>query len=319
VNADVLAPTATRPWAFDRPVPSGGYAWWYLDAISDDGRDGITVIVFVGTVFSPWYAWSRRWGGGDPANHCCVHVSLFGSRTRWAMTDRRRGALARAPDHLAIGPSDMEWDADGLTIRVDEVTAPIPRRLRGTIRLRPEALSHRAFPLDGAGRHVWQPIAARARAEVALASPDSRWGGTAYFDCNAGTVPLEEDFAFWDWCRAPTAAATAVLYNAIRRDGSAHSLALSVARDGTVADMPPPPPALLPRGFWGVPRPTRSDDGQARLLRTLVDAPFYTRSEIGLRVLGQDTTAVHESLSLDRFRLLPVQAMLPLKVARFLR
>ncbi|NBO88372.1 MAG: carotenoid 1,2-hydratase, partial [Betaproteobacteria bacterium] len=34
-------------------VPSGGYLWWYVDAMSDDGQFGLTLIAFVGSVFSP--------------------------------------------------------------------------------------------------------------------------------------------------------------------------------------------------------------------------------------------------------------------------
>jgi carotenoid 1,2-hydratase len=210
----------------------------------------------------------------------------------------------------------MAWDGTALTIRIDEVTAPLPSRLRGTVRLLPQAVSTRAFLLDAAGRHRWQPIAARSRVEVALESPALRWSGPAYFDTNAGTAPLERDFLRWDWCRAPLPEATAVLYNATRHDGSAQSLALRVRTDGTVEDMEPPPAAALPRGFWGVARPARSEDGRARLVRRLEDAPFYTRSEIRTRLLGQEATAVHESLSLDRFAALPIQVMLPLKVPR---
>ena len=33
---------------FDTPVPPGGYRWWYIDGLSDDGRHGITLIAFVG-------------------------------------------------------------------------------------------------------------------------------------------------------------------------------------------------------------------------------------------------------------------------------
>ncbi len=47
---------------FDAPVPAGGYAWWYVDALSDDGAHGLTIIAFIGSVFSPFYAWSRRGG-----------------------------------------------------------------------------------------------------------------------------------------------------------------------------------------------------------------------------------------------------------------
>ncbi|MEO0034874.1 MAG: hydroxyneurosporene dehydrogenase CrtC, partial [Pseudomonadota bacterium] len=45
---------------FDLPVPASGYAWWYIDAISDDGRHALTLIFFLGSVFSPYYAWARR-------------------------------------------------------------------------------------------------------------------------------------------------------------------------------------------------------------------------------------------------------------------
>ncbi|MFX8883411.1 hypothetical protein ABTM86_19650, partial [Acinetobacter baumannii] len=81
---------------FDRPVPDNGYAWWYVDALSDDGKRGITLIAFVGSVFSPYYALARRRGRGDPLNHCALNVAVYGNGTKhWAMTERRRGAIAR--------------------------------------------------------------------------------------------------------------------------------------------------------------------------------------------------------------------------------
>ena len=129
-------------------------------------------------------------------------------------------------------------------------------------------------------------------------------------------MPLEHDFVEWDWCRAPMPEATAVLYNAERRDGSIQSLALRVDADGTVRDIEVPPPASLPRGFWGVKRPARSETGQAKLVRSLEDTPFYTRSEIRTVLLGREVTAVHESLELNRFAALPIQVMLPVKVPR---
>ena len=51
-----------RP-AFNIDVPPGGYAWWYIDGVSDDGTRAVSIIGFIGSVFSPWYAWSGR---GDP-------------------------------------------------------------------------------------------------------------------------------------------------------------------------------------------------------------------------------------------------------------
>jgi carotenoid 1,2-hydratase len=132
--------------------------------------------------YFPWYAFARRGGGGDPLNHCCMHVALYGKPARWAMTDRPRGALRRGADFLQIGPSAMRWDGSKLVVDLAEVTAPVPGKLRGRVTLYPEALSHRAFRLDGAGRHHWQPIAPRSRVEVAFDNPALRWSGFSYFD-----------------------------------------------------------------------------------------------------------------------------------------
>ena len=308
-----------RGWEFDREVPQRGYSWWYVDALSDDGQHGLTIIAFIGTVFSPWYAWARRGGGGDPHEHVCLNVALYGRPRRWAMTDRRSSALERGPDHLVIGPSSAEWDGEKLVVKIDEVTAPFPSRLRGTVHLHPQALSSRSFAIDADGRHRWHPIAARSRVEVAFDNPSLRWSGPAYFDTNAGAAPLEQDFHSWDWCRAPVEDATAVLYNTRRRDGSAQSLALRVRDDGSVEEIAVPKPATLPKTLWRIPRPTRSESGEASVVRTLLDAPFYSRSEIRTRLLGRDATAVHESVEFDRFAALPLQMLLPVRVPRTFR
>ncbi len=232
------------------------------------------------------------------------------------MTERGRTAVARSATTLRIGRSTLAWDATGLTIEIDEITAPIPARLRGTVRITAAAFENRRLTLDQAGRHRWSPIAPCARAEVAFTTPARRWSGPAYFDTNDGDAPLERDFAHWHWCRAPLGdGGTAVLYEVARRDGTGLSLAMRYARSGGVADFEPPPPAPLPPSRWGVARPTRAEGG-ARVLRTLEDAPFYSRSVLATTLLGQPVTAIHESLSLDRFATPWVQAMLPFRIPR---
>ncbi|MFM7004007.1 MAG: hypothetical protein ACKOXN_08715, partial [Limnohabitans sp.] len=74
---------------FDQSVPTNGYLWWYIDAMSDDGQHGMTLIAFVGSVFSPYYAWARRSGQADPENHCALNVAIYSKgASRWAMTER---------------------------------------------------------------------------------------------------------------------------------------------------------------------------------------------------------------------------------------
>ena len=194
---------------------------------------------------------------------------------------------------------------------------PLARRIRGEVRVRPEALTETVFHLDAEGRHRWSPVAPRAHVEVSLDNPALHWAGIGYLDSNEGDVPLEDSFARWDWSRADLGDGTAVLYEVTPLSGPGLSLALRIDRTGAITDFVPPPPVSLQPTRWRVARGTRADDGAARVRQTLEDAPFYARSILDSRLLGRRVTAMHESLSLARFRSLPVQAMLCFRMPRF--
>ena len=233
------------------------------------------------------------------------------------MTERRAGALRRDERSLTIGPSDLNWDGDALTIRIDEVTAPWPSRIRGTVKLHPHALVQRSFALDGEARHLWRPIAPRARVEVALDRPGLNWSGEGYLDTNAGAEPLEDGFAQWHWSRAHLKSHTAVLYDGTRRDGSTFGMALKIDRSGATEVVEAPPAAALPTSGWRMARATRADAGcLVSVRKTWEDSPFYVRSALDTHVFGEPCAAVHESLSLDRFRAPLVRAMLPFRMPR---
>lgn len=295
----------------------GGYAWWYVDALSDDGLHGISLIAFVGSVFSPYYARARRRGTADPADHCALNVALYGPRGgRWAMTERGRAALQREASWLRIGPSALAWDGDALEIDIDEIAVPLPRRIRGKVRVIPHALARHEAVLDARRLHRWQPIAPAARVEVRLDAPALRWSGEGYWDCNHGDEPLEAGIGAWSWSRARLRDGTAVVYDVEAREGGATALALRFAADGSCSAFASPPRASLPASAWRIARATRSEDGVATLARTLEDTPFYARSLVGTRLFGHAATSVHESLDLDRFRSRIVQAMLPFRMPR---
>jgi carotenoid 1,2-hydratase len=277
------------------------------------------VIAFLGSVFSPYYAWSRRRGRGDPMRHCAVNVALYGRPGAWAMTERGEASVDRSATRLAIGPSSLDWDGATLTIRLDERTFPLPGRVRGTVRVTPRALTGRTFTLDPAGLHRWSPLGPCSRVEVELDRPALRWSGPGYLDRNAGAGPLEDSFASWNWSRAPLRDGAAILYESLARDGSTQCLALRVDGAGEVGAFEPPALTQLPRTFWRVPRETRAEGGRASVVRTLTDAPFYSRSVIRTSLLGEACEAVHESLDMDRFRLPVVQGMLAFKIPRALR
>jgi carotenoid 1,2-hydratase len=304
-------------------VPADGYRWWYVDALSDDGSHGLTIIAFVGSVFSPYYKWARRSGPADPGNHAAVNVALYGKGGhKWAMTERGRRAVTRDRSSFVVGPSRLDWDGSALSIDLDEVTFPVPGRIRGRILVHPESLNSETFFLDpgsgGTGVHLWRPIAPTARVEVKLERPGLRWQGEAYVDSNWGAVPLETSFVRWDWSRARLGDGSAVLYEGRRRDGRDFALALRFDQTGRATPFDPPPLQALPKTrIWRIPRFTRSAAAAgAEVEATLEDTPFYARSVVRQQLLGETTTAVHESLELDRFDLPIVQAMLPFRMPR---
>jgi carotenoid 1,2-hydratase len=243
-------------------------------------------------------------------------VALYGATKGWAMTER--GNASRTEDQLVIGPSALHWDGTVLTIDINERTMPFARRIRGQVRVTPEALTGKTFFLDAEQLHRWSPLSPRSRVEVTLERPDLNWSGPGYLDANEGDVPLEDSFASWTWSRAGVSDGTAILYEVTPRSGTGVCLSLHIDRAGQVLTFPAPPSITLPRTGWRVPRATRADTGQATVKQTLEDTPFYARSVLASHLLGQPVTALHESLSLDRFRLPIVQAMLPFRMPRAL-
>ena len=209
----------------------------------------------------------------------------------------------------------MSWDSSSLEIKIDEMTVPFPSRIHGTVRVFPAAVTSDIFTLNQDGNHSWWPIAPHCRVEVTLDQPALHWKGEGYFDTNSGDVQLEDGFTTWDWSRASTKTGTAIFYDVKKRGGGKAELALLCDMSGRIQAFDPPPRAKLATSGWRVARHTRSE-GPAQVVRTLEDAPFYARSLVSGKLFGEPVTMVHESLSLDRFRMPVVQAMLPFRMPR---
>ena len=266
-------------------------------------------------MFSPWNAWAGR---RDPDNHVSLNVVTTGPGGRFTMTDRGRDALRATPDRLTLGPSSLHWDGTALTVTVDEVAGlPRPGRVRGTIRLEPEAVTGVELALTTDGAHVWRPFAPRARVTVDLPGNGGRWSGHGYLDGNFGTRPLEDDFRFWTWGRFPTKDGALCIYDAERRDGSRLDCAVRFDRAGQAWLDDAPGPVGFGLSGWRIRREVRADPGHVptTALRML-DAPFYARTAVSTRIGGEEMTGVHEALDLDRFRSPVVKAMLAFRVPR---
>jgi carotenoid 1,2-hydratase len=275
------------------------------------------MIAFVGSVFSPYYAWGRTRPNADPDNFCSLNVALYSRNARrWSMTERGRRLCHRDATRFHIGPSQLHWDGQALQVQIDEVCAPIPQRIRGHIRLEPERLFDFSTALDPAAKHRWGPLAPGARIEVALDAPAQRWSGPAYLDSNEGDEPIDRAFHAWDWSRSRMAdGSTAVLYDMQYPDHSQAVLPLRFCADGSVQRFEAPPRHALAPTRWRVQRGMRSDSA-VRIQEQLEDTPFYQRALLKSELLGETVTSFHESLSIPRLVSPLVRAMLPWRMPR---
>lgn len=309
--SDSVNPAGPPP--FDLAVPENGYRWWYLDAVSDDGRDALVIIAFVGSVFSPYYFHARQRGRGQPENYCAINVALYGTGGRWSMTERGAAGLERGPDHFQVGPSRVTWRGDHLEYVINERCTPFAQALRGRVRAWPESDCGLDLALDPGARHRWRPWAPRSRVEVDLEAPRLRWRGRGYLDANAGSEPLEAAFSTWDWSRTEQGKGLRLHYEVRYPRGGDRLFCYNVAPDGRFEEAEASAAQPQRRTGWGLtrgPRPGHEIDS----VRGLEDTPFYSRSLFEGPSAGIHT--VHEHLDLERFRAPWVRLLLPFRMPR---
>lgn len=309
--------------SFDQPVPDNGYKWWYVDAVSDDNKHALTVIVFIGSVFSPYYARARKAGLTPATEHCAINVALYGKPWRWSMTERTQASMKSSATSLAIGKSCISASHKSLNINIDEVAVPFPSRLRGSLSIDLPELQLAPHPLDAANSqnaaHFWQPVAPQTRISVKFDNPSLVWSGNAYIDSNYGGVPLESSFKSWVWSRSHLQdGSTDILYDVVARNGTTSQRSLSYAADGALSTFSAQQTHRLPATrYWRVPRKVRTSEGSdIKNLQTLEDTPFYSRSRFTESANGQEKVTMHESLYLERFDTSWVRCLLPFRMPR---
>lgn len=325
----------------------GGYAWWYVEAHDTDNRYGLTLILFAGSVFSPFYA--ERLRLGEPARgheHPAVNLAFYerspgasrpATQRLWAMNEYRPSALSMGERRIAIGDSFIEYADDGSArIELHEDTTRFfgdpGQRVDATLRITAQNPTEPPLLLgENASReaHFWQPLVVAGDAEVELSYGERRirFSGRAYADRNFGSGRLENTFTRWSWAHgiaeSPDTRRALLLYRAERRDCGVTGLRVAYhdvrqprdVRSDTRSSSSAP--SLRQRGFLWLPVPTRVTVDDVRCERELdgrlEDAPFYARYLARLRDTSGSYLGVGEYLDLERFRRRAVQELLTFK------
>jgi carotenoid 1,2-hydratase len=225
--------------------------------------------------------------------------------------------LARTVECLSVGGSRLYCSDGRWVCEFDELSVPIPRRVRGQFAVEPRSAGNTNYCLDPGGRHLWRPIAPLARITVKLDEPRQSWSGPAYIDHNRGVEPLETAFRNWSWSRSVEPDRTVIHYDATLRSGAQRGIHLAITAGGRSSSLTPPPRVSLGQSLWRLPLEVRSDAGsKVERLATWEDGPFYARTLIRHEIDGEPLTSVHEALSLQRFERRWVQALLPFRMPR---
>ena len=327
---------------FDKAITPGGYQWWYIDSISDDGDFALTVIAFVGHVFSPHYYRARQKSSSTlplAERYCAMNLGLhaltprgmsrLGCKMLWSLnefshpdSESWQDGVEREPHRLLLGQSSLSYTEAGLSAKLSERTKPffqrMPKRIEGELSLHFQSPSEHVISLDSSGEHHWMGVAPHARIDVSLDEPDLSFSGHAYHDSNWGIAPLESAFHSWTWSRATLDEGTLVMYDVTEStDSTPQERAALFRANGEVVELDQFDRAKLKSGLWGIERSTRTDAYQsASIKHRLVDSPFYTRDVIKTTLMGQNVLAVHESLDLVRFQKSWVRFLIPFRIRR---
>ncbi len=286
--------------------------------MSNDGEQAITLIVMLGSVFSPAYARARRKDPrADPLRHCAMNVALYArSSSLWCLTERAMDGGSLSSDMLRIGESSAAFHGDRLVVEVRERTAPFGRTVHGTVTFAPTSLTGWEFALDADAAHRWRPLSPTGRIDVRFDDCGVVFSGRGYLDANDGDTGLECSFDGWAWSRAHLDDGSAVVsYDTVACDGSRRSTCLEVTSDGRTRERDALPMLAMPSTAWGIERRIRCDaTPKPILVRTLENTPFYARTLARIGVDGRQATSVHETVSARRFDASWVRFLIPFRM-----
>lgn len=230
---------------------SAAYEWWYLDAISADGRTAFVFIWFAGLPFSPDALTNHERGRPASArDHVAMFTAVYvdGKQIAYALNRHPEAEFAASREGLSVrvGPNTLGRDEDGAISAV--VDAPMlfgGGRLSGDLRVCPSGTDGGGIrEVEGKSDHVWNPLnpscSVAGTLRLAGADGSEKWStefeGRGYVDHNYGRRPLTEGIRRWHWGRAHLGDTTIVYYHTEPTSGSDESVLAVIDGSGAPAD-----------------------------------------------------------------------------------
>lgn len=237
--------SATSPTPHEMLNASGGFAWWYADAVDADGN-GLVLIWSWGLPFLPGYTSAGRRGDAPAARERpSLNIALYraGRPAYYLLQEYPEHDAECGIDRWRIGDSSFSHTVEGDQITLDaDISCTDPTtgaEVRGSIRLRGSLCRQ----LDGGGEpvHVWGPITANATADVSLLVGETPFvlHGHGYHDRNYSSTHIDNlGIERWTWVRASREQSTWIVYALQGRAGIAdRTIVLRVSEDGATEEI----------------------------------------------------------------------------------
>lgn len=200
----------------------GGFAWWYLDLVNEDG-DGLVLIWSFGLPFLPGYAQAAREGAPQLASQRpSLNVVVYeGGREQLYLLQEyapEQAEWIEGTERCRFGDSWLEsrWEGSERCVQV-QLDCPLPGttdRLTGSIRARglgsvvPDSASDQS--------HSWTPLLAAGEGVARLSVGGQArevLRGRVYHDRNGSTQALHElGIERWIWARVAAPGRELVAY-----------------------------------------------------------------------------------------------------------
>lgn len=320
----------------------GAQEWWYFDAISEDGRDVLVVVWYVGLPFDPSYGVAAlrhlrnpaRYPQPDALDHCAIGISLHrdGKPLAYALNAFDAASFSHRVEPFAIelAGNRVDRDREGYSLHVATPAVDGKTPIEARIRFRPAAETS-PFECDlgvPGSRHVWIMAAAdcAVEGEIRIGTRDVTFRGRGYHDHNAGEEEISRAIRRWEWGRVHHGASTDVYYVSEPHHGPAKSLRLT-CRDGRPESIRTPTEIRGTgpmRNVFGV----RSDreiticdeSGSLRCQHQtcLDDGPFYRRwlSRFAIGSNAMDAPGIAELLDTRNLNRVIFNWMIPFRLKR---
>lgn len=298
--------------------PTGGYEWWYFDAISRDGTYSLVVIFYKGNPFSTRYN-SRIQDPEDhpkPCQHPAVSISIYeeGEPIYYSFTEYGEpdSHFGKEEVRVETGSHRMKGHLENgtLSYRLQlRETLPSGDRLSASITFEsPDTATPFAGGDNGGddpkAGHSWNLVQPRASVKAAIriweAGSEERrisFEGRGYHDHNTGREPMREEFSDWYWGRFHFETTTLVYYVMNRQKTEQHNAWLFDTENGQIIERLDDI-ELQDRGWtlFGLKTARkiglRSDNAEVRIQqsRLMDNGPFYQRylSDAFMNIPGRD-------------------------------